>query len=328
MQPQTQYPVSAEFHGQDTWSSPGVDFSDYTRMSTYTKKLAPNRRLATPPWALNDEMLRGIIVRFVEARANIKDRKQNVAADDLKSRLAAAQARMAERRPLMIRTLDGLCRAYVTVKNSESPEAECLRKLEVEIENYDTQLRINDDIAAKLAGVVHLYYRMGLDSVAVAQELNLKPPHVRMMCHKMWQVAKSLGYQPESVGYRKVPARKRKTIEFEAKHGENIVAWYSEGVGVEEIAKRCGSGDTRVRGFLRRAGVYEPKRPMPRPQHEQVVKEFAAKNGDEVCKLHLSGWTIPKIAKHYGTSRDRIRRILIDAGIYRDGRIRAGRKAA
>jgi hypothetical protein len=39
---------------------------------------------------------------------------------------------------------------------------------------------------------VYLYYRVGLDSPGVAAELNLKPPHVRMVLCRMRRIAEQL----------------------------------------------------------------------------------------------------------------------------------------
>lgn len=69
--------------------------------------------------------------------------------------------------------------------------SERLAELEVEIEGLDTYLRYTrNGGAGVLAQVVYLYYRVGLDSVGVAEETGLKPPHVRQLLYRlneMWK---------------------------------------------------------------------------------------------------------------------------------------------
>src|SRR5579871_5931128 len=116
MQTQPQYPVSAEFHGHDDWSSPGLSYEDYVSMHTHARKLDASRRYVTPAWALNDEALREIIVRYVEARANMRNRNAVAAAgENLRARLETAQKLLAARRPALIQSIDGLSKVYVAL---------------------------------------------------------------------------------------------------------------------------------------------------------------------------------------------------------------------
>ena len=48
--------------------------------------------------------------------------------------------------------------------------------------------------AGFIVSIVYLYYRVGMDSVGVAAELGLKPPHVRMVLwrlHDTWEKMES-----------------------------------------------------------------------------------------------------------------------------------------
>src|SRR5579883_1598202 len=270
---QTHFPVAAEFHGQDEWSSPGLSYEDYERMYTHTRKLDSGRRYATPAWALNDLALREIITRYVEARVSSRNRQTIAAVGNLNARLEAAQKLLAQRRPMLIATLDGLSKTYVAIKNSQQPYAARLRSLQVEIENLDTQLIVNDSLAAKLAGVIHLYFRMGFNSVATADELGLKPPHVRQMCYKMAKIAESLGYKPEPLSQRKPAAKRRDTQQFENEYGERIKRLRREGKSVKAIADECGSTAKSVIKFLCSQGLYQ--RPIQHgPRNPPIGKKF------------------------------------------------------
>lgn len=66
-------------------------------------------------------------------------------------------------------------------------ESYSVRMLEIQILNLDTDLVLTarDGGAAAVAAVVYLYYRNGWDSVAVAEELGFKPPHIRQLLWRM-----------------------------------------------------------------------------------------------------------------------------------------------
>src|SRR3954471_1315626 len=64
-------PVSAEYDGQE-FSSPRIDFSDYSRMSTQQHKQSGERRLPTPEWALRPDLLRSVLVHYVERRVGFR----------------------------------------------------------------------------------------------------------------------------------------------------------------------------------------------------------------------------------------------------------------
>jgi len=161
----------------------GIGFDDFERIHTYQHKASGERKLASPEWAENDEALRELIVAYVEKRAGIPR-----GTGTLHERLGRARQAALRQHPEMNATLDRLCRKYVTAKRPKRK-----RKLQVEIEGLDTTLRVSENGAAVVAAVVYLYYRVGLDSPGVAEILRLKPPHVRMVLHRMRRIAAQLG---------------------------------------------------------------------------------------------------------------------------------------
>lgn len=175
-------PVSAEFHGE-SFESPGIDWSDYRRMQTVERKLAPARRLETPQWALRNDLLRSVLVRFVEYRAGLRRHQMGPERE----RLRRAMAIIAAQHPMRQRTLKALCDELVSLTKCGITPAR-RKRLTAEIENLDTVLRFDCNIAATILRLVHLYFRAGLDSVSVAQELGWKPPHVRQTVWRLRRV--------------------------------------------------------------------------------------------------------------------------------------------
>lgn len=215
------YPVSAR-KGADGWESPGISWDDYGRMSTHSHKQSGERRLPTPVWAVNDDLLQQVLVSFMEERAGYRKNQ----AGTLTARLARAVKAIIAHRPRQIATLTGLCKEYVQIKKlGLSPDttdaqwnaarkqpyltvadetkgllfeeearvdAENKRKreLEIQIEALDTYLRYTPDGGAgTIAAIVYLYYRAGLDSVGVGIELKLKPPHIRQILWRLYSTA-------------------------------------------------------------------------------------------------------------------------------------------
>ena len=67
-----------------------------------------------------------------------------------------------------------------------------MEELETEIKNVDTQIRIlrkPGGMAGTILRVVHLYLRLGWNSVDVAKTLGLCPPHVHQILYQMAQKA-------------------------------------------------------------------------------------------------------------------------------------------
>src|SRR5258708_1456225 len=66
---EARYPVSAEFKAGGQVESTGIGFEDYGRMHTQAHKQSGERRLPTPRWALDNDLLCKVLVAYVESRA-------------------------------------------------------------------------------------------------------------------------------------------------------------------------------------------------------------------------------------------------------------------
>lgn len=236
----TQQPINAKITATG-WLSNGISFDDYTRMQTITRKTAGERRLPTPMWAMNNAMLRRVLVRFMEERAFSKKERATFQKDlGLRERLLQATSRIILKRPAAVATLDRLCEEYVSIKQrglnpdmtdkewNESKaqpymafaegearyvdEQKRIKQLESEIEGIDTYLRISENGGADIvAATVYLYYRAGLDSVGVGSELGLKAPHVRQTLFRLHQTAKRLDIDGDFDGIVKRVVKEKST---------------------------------------------------------------------------------------------------------------------
>jgi hypothetical protein len=182
-------PVHANAAAEGEWTSPGIAFEDYARMSTQTKKQSGCRRLDTPEWALDQTKLRALIVLLFEGRAFGRAKKYRavVGVGTERERLRRAQSKMFADRPKKLAILDGLCIEYVTLKREGGDPAR-VRKLESIIEGLDTSIRMIDEGPGMVLRIVQLYYSVRLDSVGVGAEVGIRPPHVRQTLHRMARV--------------------------------------------------------------------------------------------------------------------------------------------
>ena len=94
-------PVSANVTA-DGWASSGISYDDYSGMHMTKGKQAPERRLETPAWALSDEKLRVLLVRYIEMRAGRREQRTGKQSE----RLEAAAKQIIARVPSIIAALE------------------------------------------------------------------------------------------------------------------------------------------------------------------------------------------------------------------------------
>ncbi len=184
------YAVGIRFAAHGEVDSTGLDWADACRMGYVGRKLNAGRCGETPRWALNDDSLRKVLVRYVEKRAGFKKVQPGSEAQ----RLQRSQEKLIARRVSAENVLTNLAREYAALKVSDADYGGRLRELAIEIENLDTTILVNEKMAGLALRVVHLYYRQGLDSPQVAHEVGLKPPHIRQILSRLRNVAASLGF--------------------------------------------------------------------------------------------------------------------------------------
>jgi hypothetical protein len=208
------YPVHVDFDGHDFHSN-GISHDDYARMQTQRHKLNAYRHGASPDWAFNDSKLRAVIVGCMEARAQNGTEKINRTGTDAE-RMERAQKKIAEKHSGLEERINKLCKLYVTAKRAG--DAALTKHFAQKVEETDTVLRLLDNPAKFYAGVAYHYWRCGLNSVETAQQLHIKPPHVRQILWRMGKVAGQLGYGPPkhmcpSTYTRNVRRKKKMTTE-------------------------------------------------------------------------------------------------------------------
>jgi AraC-like DNA-binding protein len=292
------YPVSAEFHGGDEWTSTGIDFSDYGRMTTIRHSLAACRKLECPAWALNDTQLAEVIVAFLERR--VRQATTGTPAE----RLAAATKKLEADRPRQIKVIDRMCAEYVNAKRLGAPQAK-LRLLETQIEGLDSALC---GTVAQICGVALFYYRLGYSSAECAAELRMKPPAVRMVCMKLRQTAEAMQKNPNFV---QVQNENRAAAAASARRNLNaaeMIALRAQGLTCAAIAQRFGVTGTRVSKILSATGGFRQQRQKQTP--------VALERARQMADMRKQGKTYKEIAQHFGVASARVFVLLQKAGLF------------
>jgi len=165
-------------------ASTRLDFSDYGNRAGsgggamhITSRVSGERRLPTPIWSARLDWLRELALVYVENRLYLPA-PGSLSTDERIARIAQEAQRQAERKRCDLGTL---LKAYAITQSPEHRE-----RWERRIQELDSEvlLTIRGHLAL-IAGVAFLYHRCRFDCVDVAEELALKPPHVRQILARM-----------------------------------------------------------------------------------------------------------------------------------------------
>jgi hypothetical protein len=191
--------VSAHSTGGGDYESNGIAFEDYARMGTQQmQKLFSGRRTTVPVWAINNTDLQRVLVKYLEVRCG-SGRTRLSEDGTLLERLQRAEKFLIEHTPQAESRLDVLCARYVA-RLRDGADSEELDNLRKAINGLDTQLIINRTPARIAAAAVYKFYREGLKSTQIADDLGLHSAGVRQMLLRIHKAARALGYpDPERI---------------------------------------------------------------------------------------------------------------------------------
>ena len=213
--------------GERRLPTPGWAMSDFALrrvLVTFMEERAFSKKERTVRTAAEKEARKVLKAALDKKGAEYAERRKAYAALEevwLRSRLDAVQKKVASKRPQAESVMDQLCAEYVDIRQKglrpgmtdkewnesrnepymEFAEGEAkyqdekvkLKRLEVVIDGIDTYLRYTVNGGADMvASAVYLYYRVGMDSVGVANELGLKSPHIRQTLYRLHQTAKKI----------------------------------------------------------------------------------------------------------------------------------------
>jgi hypothetical protein len=148
------YPVRVRLNRDGSYDTPGWAFEDYSRGHTFAH--APvYRRKPVPEWALNDKLLRELIVFAFERRVGLLKPQPGTLAE----RMARCRELVPAKKEALIAVLNNICARHVAAKCEGAPVEE-LRILEAEAESYDSTVRVLERFPETLAAVVYHSFRL------------------------------------------------------------------------------------------------------------------------------------------------------------------------
>jgi hypothetical protein len=140
------------------------------------------RRLPTPGWALDDKALGLAALHYCERRLFLKHGEYLTLRERLARVSDAARWAMLPLR----KSLTKLLCLYYEWAASKSVSAARLRRLEIQVHNTEsTILLLERNLMAVALAVAFSFWRLGWDSVAIAENFKLNPPAVRMMLYRI-----------------------------------------------------------------------------------------------------------------------------------------------
>jgi hypothetical protein len=158
-------------------------FNDIQNMHVERRQRQQERRLPTPEWVMKDDTLRDVVLKALEGRMYIR----NSSGTDAE-RMARIEAESHKRIPKMKEVLAGLANRYSELSKKNAPES-TLNRLATEIQNKDTEICMAQrGITALMLAAVYNYYRLGWNSTEIADELQIKPPMIRIWLYRLNKV--------------------------------------------------------------------------------------------------------------------------------------------
>jgi hypothetical protein len=290
-------PVGARYAGGDRWeNTSGLSFDDYSRCQTTSKKLFASRRFVTPAWAISNTQLQKVICGYLIQRALGHSKRKRASMPkgmEPLELLRYAEQLLLQKVPAQERVVTSLCEEYVSMKQA-GVKHPYMRTIESLIANYDTSIIINRSAGKIVAACVYGYYREGLSSVGIAEATGLRPPCVRQLLFRVWQVAKKLGYDVE-------PARQQKnstTVFRDTSTGE-IVEAVRPKRAKDALANAADIRKVDDRWSAENLAAYRAnkatveKKPVPK-QDTVVIAASCAERADFVARYRAQNAPVPK----------------------------------
>jgi len=167
----------------------GLAYSDVkSNMRVERMGFGPERRLPTPGWALRDDLTREVLVAYLEERLRLRHR-----GGALVERMERCREAAKKHLPRLTTARDRLIEEYRRCVSENPSNEQRLRWLEIEICGKDSEAWVAERGDAEIvASILYLFHRLRWNSVSIAEELGMKPPHVRQILFRVAKVGARL----------------------------------------------------------------------------------------------------------------------------------------
>jgi hypothetical protein len=180
----------------------GLDFKDFHR-GMHMRPAAKTRRMPAPAWSSSDQELREIVLRYLESRFYIKNRTGTLQARLARCKAAGkVQAKATKTRcENWITEYRALANKNFCQLSSEryeelflsalrgEPLENCVRRADLCVKNLDSESYLNERAAELVNAIVYYAYRLNWDSPSISEQLQINPPAIRQILHRVNRTA-------------------------------------------------------------------------------------------------------------------------------------------
>jgi len=166
-----------------SWLSNGLGYDEFSSMQI--QRQHTNRKLPTPIWAIQDHLLRDVIVTYLEHRTRMGPRR-TILPRSINKRLARVRLWLKAQAPMFSADLDVTLGKRMAAKLAKA-ESSVLKKLDVRAEQLDSAIRFSANGPELTLAIAYLYHRCEIDATGIAQMVGMKPPAVRIVLHRLRQ---------------------------------------------------------------------------------------------------------------------------------------------
>jgi hypothetical protein len=184
----------AEMNGAGDMVSIGLSYNDFTSGMHITKRGGRggshiNRRNGVPEYALDPVKMRQLVVRYLEIRAGLRNRRGEGTDFERLQRAVELIRAQSER---LEQTASRLCHRYVEAKQRGASNEE-LKRLEKAIRGVDTAGMGTKNPAELIVGIIYRSYCLGERSCGVAAQLRVVTAvGVRQILHRLAELWTSM----------------------------------------------------------------------------------------------------------------------------------------
>jgi hypothetical protein len=240
------WPVAAEFT-QHGWTSNGIAYED--RMQTAPSSVPLRHKRWTPAFAASDDKLRRVLLQRAWFYLHGSGRLAS-APDDWKTINDAATKKALESKMNFSK-----CPAHKRAENKAHMAA---------VKQAGGYLELQ-------AALAYRAWRLGHDSVGIAEALGMSPQSVRVNLQRLCNAARDLDFEtfPRHYSLGKSRGGTIPTDKLDVSDvSDRIIALYKAGHNVSQIAQAIGypknHGNNRVRQSLLKVGIYTGRGPGQR----------------------------------------------------------------
>ena len=125
--------------------------------------------------------VREVLVFYLERRFCVRERMGT-----LQDRIARCRAKADFQLMRKRAKLQEMIESFRELSRLPETKPSALRLRELQIMNLDTDLFLAEKgYAETAAAIIYLYYRLSWNSVSIAEELGVKPPHIRQILYRL-----------------------------------------------------------------------------------------------------------------------------------------------